>query len=133
MNNQQETAALWFKKARNDLKTGKDEFATDNPATDTICFHMQQAVEKYLKGYLVYYGLEAEKTHNISRILEKCISHDSSFSVLIDAGIEILTPYGTVIRYPDDFYIPDNKETEQAIHLAEHVEKFVKEKTDFPG
>ena len=131
MSKQSETAALWFKKADNDLKTGKDEFVTANPATDTICFHMQQAVEKYLKGYLVYNSLESEKTHNISRILDKCISNDPSFSVLIDAGIEILTPYGTVIRYPDDFYIPDNKETEEAIRLAELVEKFIKEKTGF--
>ncbi|HOP31591.1 MAG TPA: HEPN domain-containing protein [Spirochaetota bacterium] len=103
MSNQSDTAKLWFKKAQNDLKTGRDEFQTDEPATDTICFHMQQAVEKYLKGFLVYHGLEAEKTHNISRILNQCINLDSSFSVLADAGIEILTPYGTVIRYPDDF------------------------------
>jgi HEPN domain-containing protein len=47
MSNQPETAKLWFKKAQNDLKTGRDEFQTDEPATDTICFHMQQAVEKY--------------------------------------------------------------------------------------
>lgn len=125
-----ETAYLWFNKAQNDLKTGKDEFKTENPATDTICFHMQQAVEKYLKGYLVYFGHEAEKTHNISRILEKCLSMDASFTALADAGIEILTPYGTVIRYPDDFYMPDNSETEEAIRLAEFVENFIKVKID---
>lgn len=130
MSTQSETASLWFKKADNDLKTGKDEFKTENPATDTICFHMQQAVEKYLKGFLVYYGYEAEKTHNISRIIEKCIAVDPSFEALTDAGIEILTPYGTIIRYPDDFYMPDMPETEAAIHLAETVEKFVKYKTD---
>lgn len=128
MSSQQETAHLWFKKAQNDLKTGKDEFKTENPATDTICFHMQQAVEKYLKGYLVYFEQEAEKTHNISRILAKCISIDSSFSELTDAGIEILTPYGTVIRYPDDFYMPDITETKEAIHLAEKVVSFIEKK-----
>jgi len=130
MNTQKETAHLWFKKAQNDLKTGKDEFKTENPATDTICFHMQQAVEKYLKGYLIYHEQEAEKTHNISRILENCISIDSSFSELIDAGIEILTPYGTVIRYPDDFYMPDMEETEEAIQLAETVVSFIKKKIE---
>ncbi len=45
----------WILKARNDFKTGKDEMETMEPATDTICFHMQQYVEKYLKGYLVYH------------------------------------------------------------------------------
>jgi len=39
---------LWLVKADNDLKTGKDELASKNPATDTICFHMQQCVEKFV-------------------------------------------------------------------------------------
>lgn len=42
----------WILKANNDLKTAKDEMNTDDPATDTICFHAQQCVEKLLKaGY----------------------------------------------------------------------------------
>jgi HEPN domain-containing protein len=125
MNKQSETALLWFKKAQNDLKAGRDEFDTENPATDTICFHMKQVVEKYLKGYLIYYGQEAEKTHNISRILERCLTIDSTFTLLADEGIEILTPYGTVIRYPDDFYMPDEAETKEAIRLALVVENFI--------
>ena len=41
----------WILKAENDLKTGKDEQASSNPATDMVCFHMQQCVEKYLKAF----------------------------------------------------------------------------------
>lgn len=44
---------LWIRKAGNDMKTGIDELATEHAATDTVCFHMQQCVEKHLKGYLV--------------------------------------------------------------------------------
>lgn len=43
----------WIIKAENDLKTAKGEFSTKNPVTDTICFHCQQCVEKYLKAYLI--------------------------------------------------------------------------------
>lgn len=42
----EEIVKLWCLKADNDLKTGKDELSTKNPATDTVCFHMQQCVEK---------------------------------------------------------------------------------------
>lgn len=56
----------WIIKAENDLKTGKDEMATENPTTDTICFHMQQCVEKYLKAYLVSHQKFFRKTHNIA-------------------------------------------------------------------
>jgi len=48
----EETVKLWCIKADNDLKAGKDEFATERPATDTVCFHMQQCAEKYLKAFL---------------------------------------------------------------------------------
>jgi len=33
----------WILKAESDLKIGKDEIQTKDPATDAICFHMQQA------------------------------------------------------------------------------------------
>jgi hypothetical protein len=80
MKNQTETVRLWLIKGDHDIKIGKDEFTTDNPATDAICFHMQQCVEKYLKGFLVFHGKEIERTHNISRILQECKDIDVSFS-----------------------------------------------------
>ena len=39
----------WILKAESDLKIGRDEMQTEHPATDMVCFHMQQCVEKYLK------------------------------------------------------------------------------------
>jgi len=36
------------------LKTGNDEFLTDDPATDMVCFHMQGCVGKYLKAYICF-------------------------------------------------------------------------------
>ncbi len=43
-----ERAKKWIKKAENDMKVAKDELNTENPVTDAICFHAQQAVEKLL-------------------------------------------------------------------------------------
>ncbi len=40
----------------------------------TICFHCQQAVEKYLKAFLVYKKIEFPKTHDVDFLLSKCIS-----------------------------------------------------------
>lgn len=34
----------WIRKAENDFKIGKDELSTEEPATDMICFHMEQSV-----------------------------------------------------------------------------------------
>jgi HEPN domain-containing protein len=40
----------WIARAESDLKIGKDEINFNDPATDAICFHMQQCIEKFLKG-----------------------------------------------------------------------------------
>ena len=37
-----QSARQWILKAESDLKIGRDELATEKPARDAICFHMQQ-------------------------------------------------------------------------------------------
>lgn len=98
-----ETAKLWCVKADNDFKAGSDELATENPATDTVCFHMQQCVEKYLKAFLVNNNIEIPKTHNIALILQKCIDTEDRFISLKMIGLDILTSYAVQTRYPDDY------------------------------
>ncbi len=59
----EDAVALWIRRAENDLKTGKDELATEEPATDTVCFHMQQCCEKYLKAFLMPCCKDSEMIH----------------------------------------------------------------------
>ena len=121
----EETVKLWCIKADNDLKTGKDELATESPATDTVCFHMQQCVEKYLKAFLVFHGKEIDKTHNIALLLQQCIGIDFSFEELKSIDTNTLTVYAVDSRYPDDFYMPTFLESQKAAAIAEEVRKFV--------
>ncbi|MFQ5787516.1 MAG: HEPN domain-containing protein [Thermodesulfobacteriota bacterium] len=64
----------------------------------SICFHCQQEVEKYLKAYLAFHGKRFKKIHDLSALLEKCISVDPSFSSLRQ-DIAIFRPYAVKIRY----------------------------------
>ena len=116
---------LWLMKADNDLKTGKDELASKNPATDTVCFHMQQCVEKYLKAFLVSEGKEISKTHNLAFILQRCVEIDRDFIKIRNSGADELTIYAVSARYPDDFYMPSLKESKKALRIAEKIKKFV--------
>lgn len=120
-----ETVKQWFIKADNDLKTGQDELNTDHPATDTVCFHAQQGVEKYLKGFLAFHDQEIKKTHNLSAILADCLRIDTSFAELTAKQVDVLTPHATVLRYPDDFYLPPVEEAQDALRLAADVKRFV--------
>jgi HEPN domain-containing protein len=119
---------LWIIKADNDFKTGKDELSTKNPATDMICFHMQQCVEKYLKAFLIYNNHEISKTHNLTLLLQECMEIDNDFDKLREIEADELTVYAVTSRYPDDFYIPELEETKIALFITEEVKKIVLKK-----
>jgi len=123
-----ETVRKWILKANNDLKVAKDELLTENPATDVICFHAQQCVEKYLKAYLIAFEKPIRKTHDIAELVIQCIKIDADFSCLYRVEIVSLTDYAVEVRYPDEFYFPPVEEAEQAVKLAEEVKNFVIEK-----
>jgi HEPN domain-containing protein len=59
----------WIYEANNDL--GLAEFVIDNDGKyyDLVCFHCQQADEKYLKAYIIYLRLHYEKVHDLKYLL----------------------------------------------------------------
>jgi HEPN domain-containing protein len=63
-------AREWALKGENDLKNAAHtlEMGKECP-TDTVCFHAQQCVEKYLKALLVLKDINFPKTHNIEDII----------------------------------------------------------------
>jgi HEPN domain-containing protein len=125
MSNNIETIRLWCLKADSDLKNASHEIEHEDPALDTICFHAQQTVEKYLKAFLVFSDTEIPKTHSLIRLIRDCILIDTSFSEHIDKNIDELTDFAVEIRYADEFYFPSIEEARDAIEKAEFVRSFV--------
>lgn len=62
-------------------------------------FNIQQALEKYLKGYLLSKGWKLRKTHNLIPLLNEVIVYEPSFSAYIDPCQKI-TQYYVEERYP---------------------------------
>ncbi|MGC8928890.1 MAG: HEPN domain-containing protein, partial [Myxococcota bacterium] len=120
-------------KAENDLKIGKDEMLTEAPATDAVCFHMQQCIEKYLKAYLIFNGKEIRKTHDIAELISNCSEIDESFKTLLKPDIVKLTDYAVEIRYGEDFYFPSVDEAKEAIEICEKVIEFTMNKLKEKG
>lgn len=129
----EQTVLQWIYKAENDLKIGKDEMQTEEPATDAVCFHMQQCVEKYLKAYLIFHGKEYPRTHRLEILIALCAELESDFLVLVEWKVPQLTAYATTLRYGEEFYMPSIEETHQAIALAERVRAFVRNKLQSGG
>ena len=55
------TVILWIEKADHDLGTAQIIYIHVPKFRDTITFHCQQAVEKYLKSYLIFLDVEFQE------------------------------------------------------------------------
>ena len=95
--------------------------------TSSICFHAQQASEKFLKAYLAYHDVDFPRTHDLDFLLLECQKIDKE---AFQIDFKSLTDFGVSVRYPDDFYIPDEKEAleyrDTAITVKEIVERLIK-------
>jgi len=114
----------WVEKAEKDLKTAAHELALpqEETITETVCFHSQQAVEKWLKAYLILKNEEFGKTHNLELLLQLCGKHDVGF---LQCELGNLTEYAVAVRYPSDFYVPDYEEAKNAYEIAVNMKNFI--------
>jgi HEPN domain-containing protein len=110
----------WISRADDDLEAAKFLFAPGKSFFATICFHCQQAAEKYVKAFLTWYQIEFPKTHDLELLLGLIASRDSSLATSL-AEIVALNPYGVDIRYPGDVPAITREDAEEAMYLADKV------------
>ena len=65
-----------------------------------IAFHVQQCIEKSLKGYLVFHDVRPPRTHKIEDLAELVMSIDPTLMALFRDAKRI-SKYAVVYRYPD--------------------------------
>jgi len=86
-----------------------------------VCFHCQQAAEKYLKGYLVGERVPFPKTHDLTS-LEMLVSGKLPGIELISDLLLLLNRFGVLTRYPgDETTATDAK---RALKAIKEVRKF---------
>ena len=112
----------WIRKADSDLENAT-LCLSSNSSLDTACFHTQQAAEKYLKAYLMAYGLPAPLIHNIEKLVDLCEQHNPAFQSIKALG-QVLTPYAVQLRYDEDFW-PSAQETLNAVQTAQALRAFI--------
>lgn len=96
----------------------------DDCPADTICFHAQQCVEKYIKAFLVWKGISFPKTHNLPSLIS--LLPDNMPVLLSDIEQELLTDYATVTRYPGEMEEISFSEAKKAVKLARKVRKVLR-------
>ena len=89
----------WIVKADHDLTAAAQILKLGRAApVDTVGFHAQQCVEKYLKAVLVYRSIPFTKTHSIRALMNLVPRRNRP---AMDEATQVqLTRYASVTRYP---------------------------------
>jgi HEPN domain-containing protein len=91
----------WVRKAEADFLAASKLGAGKPPLHDAVCFHCQQAAEKYLKALLKEAGLQAPRTHNLVAMLPLVVPHYPNLR-RFRRGLDFLTRFAVETRYPGD-------------------------------
>ena len=116
----------WFLRGEDDLGTIQI-LLKEHGVPNTMCFHAQQAAEKYLKGFLAYQKKNVRKIHTIGDLLKACAAVDNSFEQL-RGDANFLDQFYIETRYADDYIEFSREDAEKAFEAAKHIKEFVLEK-----
>jgi len=124
MNGQVEEIKQWVIKGDHDLGTAKITYLYIPEYLDTVTFHCQQAVEKYLKAYLIFQSISFKFSHDLIYLIDLITQKDSDFESYYDTVSE-LQGYAVEIRYPNETIYLSNEKVENAMMIAKKVRDFV--------
>lgn len=119
MNGQPGEHKPWLEKADEDRLCIANELKAERQPWSVICFHAQQAVEKYLKAFLVSKGVRPERTHDLRALVIRCANYDVEFLAL-EADCRQLNSFAVDVRYPDLPGVEEEVGREAAV-LAERI------------
>lgn len=117
----------WIQKADEDFEYAKESLEKGLEFYAQICFHLQQAAEKYLKAYIIAKNIDLKKTHDLIQLLKGCTKQDEEFNNLRGSVIE-LNSYYIETRYPDFIGIANEPDSKKAMEAAEEIASLVKSK-----
>lgn len=118
----------WFNKGNKDLKDAEFLFK-HNRALETISFHIQQAAEKYLKGFLIAKGKKLEMIHDLVKLLSDAIRIDPDFEQFKEI-VEKVTNFYFESRYPMGYEVEYTKsEIKDSLIQIKRLIKMIEAKT----
>src|SRR4051794_39229936 len=89
----------WVEKAEVDYRAARKLLPSRPPMYDPVCFHCQQAAEKYLKALLEEQGLNMPRTHDLEDLLGLLLQAHPILK-LQRRGLKSLNRYAVDARYP---------------------------------
>ncbi len=116
----------WVKKGDSDFIAAKT-LAPKKGVENQTGFHCQQAIEKWLKAYLIKQGEELRKIHDLTALVIDCEKYDPDFQEL-EPLVEGLTDFAVEFRYPGESATPE--EVLDALDKTFKIRKFLMPKIE---
>ncbi len=92
----------WIAKAEADYRTASREWRVRRqPNYDAVCFHAQQATEKYLKARLQDGDIAFAKTHNLIHLLDLVLAVEPTWDAF-RPDLGVLNQFAVAFRYPGE-------------------------------
>jgi len=117
------TVLEWFYFADADLDSAIILNNAHRKHNAIICYHCQQAVEKYLKAFLCYNGLVPPRIHVLETLCALCSDFDASFND-IAKECAYLSPFAVHARYPLEMEIT-SANTVKSLEIAQRIKDFL--------
>jgi HEPN domain-containing protein len=90
----------WVAKAEDDFRAALDlARRRKQPLWDSVCFHCQQAAEKYLKARMHEGGITVPRTHDLEALLNSLLPIESLWNCFRPA-LQDLSDFAVDFRYP---------------------------------
>lgn len=117
----------WYERASHDIEDA-DRLLIGGGYSDTICYLAHQAVEKYLKGFLLFNKTNYPFIHDLPRLLGLCKKFDEHIWDYLEE-CEKINGYYIEDRYPLNAPLQYSKEeTKEVIKMAKGLIKYIIEK-----
>ena len=119
-------AREWFEIGEREFNFAKLNFNDkQNKFYAEMCFMLHQAVEKYLKGYLVLINIEPPKIHDNGALCILCSRYNEDFNNHIDDCAK-LNKFYINTRYPVHHEITSKEDAKDAFKITSNIIKFIK-------
>lgn len=122
----------WFAKAEKDLHRVDILLAADD--IEGAGFHLQQAAEKYLKGFLLSKNWPLKRIHDLEVLLNEAMNYNAQFQDYLDTCIMVREFY-VEERYPfiTESLPPERQELEAAIQAIHEMIALILQETKRAG
>jgi HEPN domain-containing protein len=89
-------AQEWFDRGDHDIETAQLLYGQGG-YIDIIAYHIQQAIEKYLKGFLIFKGEKPPRIHDLDKLLDLVDKYETG----------LYSPFIELCEKATRFYIED--------------------------